>query len=46
MNKIKVTAVSYLNTKPFLFGLKHSPVLNEIELTTDLPSVIAKKITE
>jgi len=24
--------------------LKHSPVLNEIELTTDLPSVIAKKL--
>jgi chorismate dehydratase len=44
MNKIKVAAVSYLNTKPFLFGLEHSPVLNEIELTTDLPSVIAKQL--
>lgn len=44
MKSIKVAAVSYLNTKPFLYGLEHSPVLDEIVLTTELPSVIAKQL--
>lgn len=42
--KIKVAAVSYLNTKPFLFGLKKSPVINDIQLSEQLPSVIAKQL--
>jgi len=33
--------VSYLNTKPLLFGIQRSPVLNEIELIIDYPSRIA-----
>jgi chorismate dehydratase len=36
-----VGAVSYLNTKPLLFGIQRSPVLNEIELIIDYPSRIA-----
>ncbi len=42
--KIKVAAVSYLNTKPFLFGIKKSPVINEIQLAEQLPAVIAKQL--
>ena len=30
-----------MNTKPLLFGLKHHPVINDIELTEDYPSKIA-----
>ena len=39
--KIRVGAVSYLNTKPLLYGIEHSPVINEIELKIDYPSRIA-----
>lgn len=41
MNKIKVAAVSYLNTKPLLYGLKQSDLMQQIELTEDYPSKIA-----
>jgi chorismate dehydratase len=36
-----VAGVSYLNSKPLLYGIKHHPVLNEIELIEDYPSKIA-----
>ena len=39
--KIRVGAVSYLNTKPLLYGIENSPVLDEITLITDYPSRIA-----
>ncbi len=39
--KIRVGAVSYLNTKPFLHGIKHSDLINRIELIEDYPSKIA-----
>ncbi|HRI21840.1 MAG TPA: menaquinone biosynthesis protein [Panacibacter sp.] len=42
MKKIKVGAVSYLNTKPLLYGIKRSPeLLEKIELVEDYPSNIA-----
>lgn len=44
MKKIKVTAVSYLNTKPLLYGLVHHPVFEKIELQTDIPSVCADRL--
>ena len=44
MEKIKVSAVSYLNTKPFLYGIEHSPIMDEIELSLDIPSVCASKL--
>lgn len=34
-------AVSYLNTKPLLYGIEHSPVIKKIELKIDYPSRIA-----
>ena len=46
MNKIRVGAVSYLNTKPLLYGLKHHPVIDDIELTEDYPSKIAQLLIE
>ncbi|MBA3648020.1 MAG: menaquinone biosynthesis protein [Chitinophagales bacterium] len=44
MAKIKVAAVSYLNTKPFLFGIRHSPLVKEVELIIDHPSRIAEEL--
>lgn len=46
MNKIKVSAVSYLNTKPFIYGIEKSGLINEIELSLDMPSVCAEKIIQ
>ena len=36
--KIRVGAVSYLNTKPFIYGLENSPIKDDIELVLDYPS--------
>jgi chorismate dehydratase len=44
MEKLKVTAVSYLNTKPFLYGLLNNPIQHKIDLTLDIPSVCADKL--
>ena len=41
---IKVTAVSYLNTKPLLYGLIKSGLNKEIDLQLDIPSECARKL--
>lgn len=46
MNKIKVSAVSYTNSKPFVYGIMHSGILNQIDLSLDIPSVCANKLIE
>lgn len=44
MNKIKVSAVSYTNSKPFVYGLMHSGILAQIDLSLDIPSDCAYKL--
>lgn len=44
MNKIRITAVSYLNTKPLLYGLFKSDIAKDIELQLDIPSECARKL--
>ena len=44
--KIKIGAVSYLNTKPLLYGIERSDLVNDIELIVDYPSILAKKLQE
>ena len=44
MRKIKVSAVSYLNSSPFIYGINHSEIKDEIELSLDTPSVCADKL--
>ena len=44
IKKIKVSAVSYLNTLPFLFGINNSEVQEELDLSLDIPSDCAKKL--
>jgi chorismate dehydratase len=46
LKKIRVGAVSYLNAKPFLYGIKSHRVLNDIELVEDYPSKIAHMLVE
>jgi chorismate dehydratase len=42
--KIRVAAVSYLNTKPLLLGIERSEVMNEIELLLDYPAKLASSL--
>jgi len=37
-------AVSYLNTKPLLYGIERSGIMKDIELITDFPSRIAQML--
>ncbi|HEY8784267.1 MAG TPA: menaquinone biosynthesis protein [Mucilaginibacter sp.] len=46
MNKIRISAVSYTNTKPFIYGLQHTAVLQKIELSLDTPSDCAQKLID
>jgi chorismate dehydratase len=47
LKKIKVGAVSYLNTKPLLYGIERSQELKEqIELIKDYPSKIATQLLD
>ena len=42
--KIRVGAVSYLNTKPLLYGIQRSDIINDIDLKIDYPSRIASML--
>jgi chorismate dehydratase len=42
--KLKLSAVSYLNTKPFLFGIFQDDIQNELEVSLNIPSVCATKL--
>ena len=44
--KIRLSAVSYLNTKPFIYGLFRSEMADEMELSLDIPSVCARKLLQ
>lgn len=46
IDKIKISAVSYLNSKPFIYGLQHSKLIDEIDLQLDIPSVCAQKLID
>ncbi|TAD85572.1 MAG: hypothetical protein EAY75_11090 [Bacteroidetes bacterium] len=43
-SRIKVGAVSYLNTKPLLYGLQRLPIAAHIELTTGFPAQVAGQL--
>lgn len=42
--KIKVGAVSYLNTKPLLYGFEQGMLQDEIELSFDYPANVARQL--
>jgi chorismate dehydratase len=44
LTKIKISAVSYTNTKPFIYGIEHDDVLQQIDLSLDIPTDCAAKV--
>ncbi|HNX78938.1 MAG TPA: hypothetical protein PKJ24_03600, partial [Prolixibacteraceae bacterium] len=44
MGKFKISLISYLNSRPFLYGLEKSPDKEEMELILDYPSQTAAKM--
>ena len=44
--KIKISAVSYTNTKPFIYGIQHTDFINKIELSLDNPTDCAQKLID
>ena len=44
MNSLKISAVSYLNTIPFVYGIIKSGHLENFRLDLDVPSVCAEKL--
>jgi chorismate dehydratase len=44
VHKYRISAVSYTNTAPFVYGIKHSDILDQIDLSLDIPSVCANKL--
>ncbi len=43
---MRLTAVSYLNTKPFIYGIYKSALAEHVDLSLDIPSVCAQKLLE
>lgn len=46
MKNIRISAVSYTNTKPFIYGLQHHPIQNQLNLSLDTPSGCAQKLID
>lgn len=46
MNKIRISAVKYANTYPFLYGLNHSSLKQKAVIETDHPADCALKLIE
>ena len=44
MVKYKISAVSYLNTVPFIYGLKQSKLMDTIDLQLNYPAICADKL--
>ena len=46
VEKVKISAVAYTNTKPFIYGLSHSAIINQIDLSLDVPADCARKLID
>ena len=46
MKKIRISAVSYTNTKPFLYGIQNTKIIEQIDLSLDIPSDCAQKLID
>jgi chorismate dehydratase len=45
LNILRISAISYLNTVPMVWGIKNSGILKNYRLTYDVPSTCAQKLT-
>ena len=43
-SKIRISVVSYLNSKPFIYGLRNATFKNEVDIIEDSPFVCAQKL--
>jgi chorismate dehydratase len=41
---LRISAVSYINAKPFVYGIEHSGFLKNYSLSLDIPSLCAEKL--
>lgn len=46
MSSLKISMVSYLNSKPFLLGMELANLLESVELHLEIPSKTAKKLID
>jgi len=46
MDKIKISAVAYTNTKAFIYGIENSGIPEQIDLSLDIPSDCAAKVID
>jgi len=46
VNKLRISAVSYTNTKPFIYGIQHTDFIDKIELSLDNPTDCAQKLID
>jgi len=46
LDKIKISAVSYTNTQPFIYGIRHTDIINKIDLSLDIPADCAQKLID
>jgi len=46
MSTINLSAVAYLNTKPFLYGIYQHGLEKSIQINLDIPSVCAQKLSD
>lgn len=46
MLKVRISAISYLNSVPFVYGIMHGGVMDGCELSLDIPSVCARKLKD
>lgn len=44
MNPIRITAISYYNTLPFIYGITHSGLLSGYKLNLEVPSQSARRL--
>ena len=44
MDKVRVSAISYLNSIPFVYGLEQSSIIDQIVLGCDIPSACAEQL--
>lgn len=44
LSPLRISAVSYINAKPFVYGIEHSGFLSDYTLSLDVPSVCAEKL--
>lgn len=45
MNHYSVSLISYLNSRPFLYGLENDPFMGDLKIFLDIPSKTAAKLT-